>query len=341
MTTLGRHAGKTDDPPTGTRVTDEAARWLVRGTRGLAPAEQAALAEWLAADPDHRREYERLQGIWSHFDEASRGDVHRLSARLPARPNPWFAWLRPLVAAAAVGMVTMVGYWGLKQWYAQPTFSHYYVTARGEQQTVELPDGSLLQLDTDTRVEVTFRRRQREVVLERGRSMFEVAPAPERPLEVLAAGVKVRVVGTSFSVARSIRPGTTPDRVDVEVAEGHVQVAVSGEDGVGQVVDLRAGQGAYADRGGRFSAIRRIAPDQIAPWRDGWVFFDNVPLAEALAEFERYGDTGLVIDDPEVAGLRITGSFELNRTDGFAKVLPEVMPVALKPAQGKRKIVRR
>ncbi|MEG1329188.1 MAG: hypothetical protein RSD99_30070, partial [Janthinobacterium sp.] len=64
-----------------------------------------------------------------------------------------------------------------------------------------------------------------------------------------------------------------------------------------------------------------------APWRNGRITFDNVPLGAALAEFERYGDTGFIVRDPAVARLRIGGSFSLAQLDRFAAALPQLLPV--------------
>ena len=84
-----------------------------------------------------------------------------------------------------------------------------------------------------------------------------------------------------------------------------------------------------SDAGGHLSAIASLAPGSVAPWREGRITFDNVPLGAALAEFERYGDTGFVVRDPAVARLRIGGSFSLTQLDRFAAALPQLLPVRI------------
>lgn len=75
-------------------------------------------------------------------------------------------------------------------------------------------------------------------------------------------------------------------------------------------------------------------------WREGRVNFDGVSLSQALAEFERYGPTRIVLSDPAVAGLRVHGSFDLRRLDAFTRALPRVLPVRVTPtAEGGIEIV--
>ena len=143
----------------------------------------------------------------------------------------------------------------------------------------------------------------------------------DRPFDVLAGSVKVTVVGTQFAVRH-----TAGSPVQVAVQEGQVRVSAAGPS---DAVLLTAGQQVQADGDGRLSAVGAVPPAGIAPWRDGRVSFDNVPLSQALAEFERYGPTRLAVRDPAVAAMRLSGTFDPRRLDNFRKALPKVLPVRL------------
>lgn len=330
----------------------EAARWLLQHRGGLDAAGRAAFQAWLAADPRHGEEYAELERVWSRLDRIPRAAIDRLGP-VAAVPAPvaakrfWPRWL-PAGGAALAALVLAAG-WAWTQWRPEAEFSAEYATGRGQQDRVALPDGSRLDLDADTRVRVSFYRGRRQAVLERGRSMFEVSRNPERPFEVLAADVRVHVLGTRFSVGRSRSPFAGEERVVVAVEEGHVQVQSASSRslvdllpgrGGRPVADLTGGQGIDADAGKGLGEVERITPGAVAPWRGGRTLFDDVPLAEALAEFERYGDTGLVIRDPRVAALRVSGNFDLRPAAGFAKALPVSLPVKLVPhGDGKLEIV--
>ena len=206
------------------------------------------------------------------------------------------------------------------QWWQQPTFSQSYATARGQRLAVSLPDGSKLQLDTATQLHVTVYRQRREVRLAHGEALFQVQSKQGQPFDVLSGPLTVTVVGTQFAVRNTL---AQDGQLRVAVQHGHVRVAGARQ----ELVDLTAGQGGSSDAGGRLSEIASLAPGSVAPWRNGRITFDNVPLGAALAEFERYGDTGLAVRDPAVASLRIGGSFSLAQLDHFAAALPQLLPV--------------
>ncbi|WP_099409559.1 FecR domain-containing protein, partial [Janthinobacterium sp. BJB304] len=300
-----------------------AATWFSR-RHDLDAQSQAEFAAWLAADARHAQEYAQLK------------DTHRAVRRIPAHvaarwtvpqasPAPVSAprrhWLRALPYAAAAMLLLGVGAGGY-QWWQQPTFSQSYATARGQRLAVALPDGSKLQLDTATQLHVTVYRQRREVRLAQGEALFQVQAQQGQPFDVLSGPLTVTVVGTQFAVRNTL---AQDGQLRVAVQHGHVRVAGARQD----QVDLTAGQGVSSDAGGRLSDVASLAPGSVAPWRDGRITFDNVPLGAALAEFERYGDTGLLVRDPAVARLRIGGSFSLAQLDRFAAALPQLLPVQL------------
>ena len=282
------------------------------------------------------------------------GAVPELGRRLQTAPSTgggrrgWLLGLGRLVpraAATAVAVGAVGGAWfGWRQWQAHATFSGAFASVRGEQKEVRLPDGSTVWLDTATRIEVDLFRQRREVRLIEGQAMFAVRADPAQPFEVVAADIRVTVVGTRFSVRRT-RSGLGPDgSVSVAVEEGQVRVA-GRQAGIGaqdagvdpiSMVELGAGQSITADATG---TLGRVGAETAAAWREGRVSFNGIPLAQALAEFERYGDTGLIIRDPVVGALKVQGSFDLRQVGAFARALPQVLPVRLRPGDGQMEIV--
>ncbi|MFT3802573.1 MAG: FecR domain-containing protein [Burkholderiaceae bacterium] len=277
----------------------------------------------------------------------------------PERPRPasarrrsWLAGLGrfvPQAAATAVAFGLLGGGWyGWDAWRHRPTFTQSFASERGQQKEVRLPDGSTLWLDTATRVDVALYRQRREVRLSEGQVLFAVQADPERPFDVIAGATRVTVLGTRFSVRRTRSGVGDEGSVSVVVEHGRVRVAglsaaarglgVDADDG--HAVELGAGQSVIADVRG---ALGPVGSDVAAPaaWREGRINFSGTPLADALAEFERYGNTGLVIRDPAVAALKVQGSFDLRHVAAFARALPQVLPVRLKATDdGRTEIVR-
>ena len=265
--------------------------------------------------------------------------------------------LRPLVprAAAATAALSILGagWMGWEHWRQQPVFEQGYATGRGQRLTANLPDaadpadpkGSTLQFDTATRAQVRLYRDHREVRLEDGQAVFAVRSDARRPFHVYAGALRITVTGTRFSV-RHTDTGLDAGRTVVSVEEGRVRVARAepGERAdtarpAGVALELTAGQKVAADAQGQLGAVGSLPPGAIAPWRDGRLNFDHTPLAQAIAEFERYGDTGLVVRDPAVAALPVGGSYSPSQHQQFARALPQLLPVRLVRRGGVTEVV--
>ena len=285
------------------------------------------LARDLAAEavrPPQAQTAASLPGHGSHHRSAWAG----LRAGWQALPQ-WLGaastrWAQGAVAAALVlgtafGVMEVVGW---SPWQSPPQFAQAFAASQGQQTQVQLPDGSLLRLDTGTQLDVALYAQRREVRLAQGQAMFKVQGDAARPFDVLAGPVRITVVGTRFAVRYT--PGMAGyDGVRVAVEEGRVQVATPGA----APVLLTAGQQVVTDAAGTLGPVVAVPPSGIAPWRAHRVSFDDTPLAQALAELGRYGPAGITLQDPQLGALRLTGTFDPRHLDNFVRALPRVLPV--------------
>lgn len=312
-----------------------AASWQVRRQDGLSAGEEAQFQAWLTADSEHRQAYARMDGVWSGLGELHPTAVAQLARAMPEPKKR--AFRLPLVTAALAISAVCSGWFGWNYYQQQPVFHQSFASARGEQLDVHLPDGSVMKLDTATRVEVTLYRQRREVRLPEGQVNFYVRADKARPFDVLTDSLRVTVVGTHFAV-RNTHAGLGGEAVTVE--EGRVRVAslhdVAGSTGA---VELTAGESVQANRAGALGTVDTRLAHGALLWREGRINFDNTPLAQAVAEFERYGDTRLVIKDAEIAAMRVNGSFDTRLAADFGSALPQVLPVRLRKHGGVTEIV--
>ncbi|QMV74803.1 FecR domain-containing protein [Comamonas piscis] len=328
----------------------QAAQWHTRQEQGLNADEQAELAQWLQASADHAEAFAgidtgvaRLRGLpadevaqWRARQAAAQPSAaatsHKpLAQPTPTRPRPWLQALLPGPRGLALCAVLLMGLGlGWHQWM-QPVYSAHYVVERGQRQSLQLPDGSTLELDADTDAQVRLYRHRREVQLAHGQAMFSVAPDSSKPFEVQAGPARVTVVGTRFSV-RYRQDGIDAGQVRVDVQEGRVRVSAAQSSATAML--LTAGQTTQVAADGQLAAVGTVAPDSVGLWRKGLLRFDNTPLAQALQEMERYGPTGLVVHDPAVAALLIGGSYATAKPAEFANMLTLVLPVRLVPGAG-------
>ena len=334
----------------------QAAWWWLRHCEGALDDARVPLArsfaEWLTADPAHREAWQAVLDTAQALEglPADAVQVRCLLARLPTgactlpatHPARRAFLARATLAAGAFAAVGLGGWWTVGQHLGGPQFAQTHATERGQLQALTLPDGSRVHLDTDSAVEIALYADRREVRLLRGQALFDVTADAARPFHVDAGMTRVTVLGTRFQV-RHVTAG-----VDVAVASGRVRVRrhlaggydeFGGLEGSGAV--LGPGDALWSDAAGYPAAVRAVPVGTVAAWRDGRLSFDDTPLGEALAEFARYGDTGLVLGDASLAMLRVTGSFEIARVQDFARALPRVLPVALRMRDGRTEILAR
>lgn len=233
-----------------------------------------------------------------------------LPARAPRRRTP-------MVAAGLVALLSAV-LWADPAWHTQR-----YATAAGERQHLTLPDGSDLTLNTRTVAEVEWHLRSRQVHLVDGEALFDVAHSTWRPFLVRAGETTVRVVGTAFNVRRA------DPRVTVTVLRGRVHV----ENASGDAVLLTARQAAESFNS-RLTVRAAPDPNAAVAWKDGKLMFDHTPLAQAVADINRYRTTPAVLTDPALGRLQISGVFDSARTDALLDLLPSILPVAVRREAG-------
>jgi len=293
-------------------IDDIAAAWVAREDRApLTAAEAETRDAWLQADARHFGAYARAHAVL-----ARTGRARALSAGpAPERPAPrprfvrsrrvlrWAAGLAAALSLLAIGV------------HRQDDDAEYYATRKGEILRVPLQDGSAITLDSDSQVRVRYTDARRNITLLQGEALFDVAKNPGRPFVVRAQETDVTAVGTSFAVSLNERRS---GGVEVLVREGVVDVA----DTQGAVAPARllANYRALANRshGIRIEAVPSEDLEQQLAWREGMLSFNGDTLSVAAAQFLRYSDTRIVIDDPVVGSRRIVGLYSASDPLGFA-----------------------
>ncbi|WP_114953944.1 FecR family protein [Sphingosinicella terrae] len=280
----------------------EAVAWVMRLDReGRNDDLLAEIEAWAAADPRRRGALLQAEAAWALLDAPDPGGATRSP---PARYQP----TRRVVIAGGLSAVAA----GLAATLLIGLQGERVTTIVGEIRRVPLADGSTAAVNSGSSIRVVISERQRTVSLDEGEAWFQVAHDPSRPFEVVAGSVRVRAIGTAFSVRRG-DSGT-----EILVSEGTVAVeAVTGESGA---LRISAGGRARVDRDGRASVapVGASGVDRALAWRSGKIDLANETLAEAAAEFNRHNRRAIVIADPTLAGERFHGLFRTDDPEGFA-----------------------
>ncbi len=278
----------------------EAAEWLLR--LQAAPHDRALRQDfetWLAGDESRRRAWRSVERVWGLSGELPAPpedtDVRAVAPPPRARINGWRVVGLALAAIAAVYLAPIIAL----KWEAD------YATAVGELRNVTLEDGSLVHLDAGSAIAVNYGAARREVSLLAGRAFFEVVPGRDRPFVVRTDDAIVTVTGTAFDIRAA------DDGLTVSVRSGTVEV---GTDRDGRPARrLTAGERLAIERHSGKVEQARIAPEDVASWREGRLVVDGVPLAEVVEELGRHHRGFIVIRDPALAARRVTGVFDLRR----------------------------
>lgn len=310
------------DPPRQILIDETAAGWAARRLGGAA-SDEAGFTRWLADDPAHEEAYARAEAVWRLMGEGAGTDgvlTLRREALQRARARR-SGWSRRAVAAGVVAAIAapVGGLWWMRHRAGQGAL---FQTALGEQRTLTLSDGSRVTMDALTVMRVRYTAEARSIDLVAGRAYFEVAHDASRPLRVHAGPRTVTAVGTAFSVRREPRETT------VVLAEG--KVAVSDHESATVLAVMRPGQSLLMVDG--LQAGRPASADlgRLLAWRQGEMIFDDVALVDAAAEMNRYSTLQVVVADPRLARLRISGRFYAGQSRAFVEAIQSYFPVRAK-----------
>ena len=207
-------------------IEDEALEWLIRldADHPLNKSEERVLDEWLARSPVHREALRSLNVFWSNANVL--GSLAEPSSVISLLQKRCLSYFQPLMnrrrsATFATLLVLGLMVFGLDGFNLKNSAdtNGLYVTAVGQQKTVTLADDSIIQLNTNSQVQVDYSNGFRNIRLLQGEAHFDVAKNKNKPFRVYAGSGRVQAVGTAFNVY------LRGSDVDVFVTEGRVAVA--------------------------------------------------------------------------------------------------------------------
>lgn len=324
-------------PTVNRQIAEEAAEWIVAVEEGsLSARDRRALAAWLSRSPDHVGEFfhaatllqavgdlpeDRVAALHALLGEKTGDVVARMDTGLETKAAPDTPDRRSitgrgrlaLIAAALAVVVAGLSVVAPRLPWPAEASPAVYATVVGEQRAIPLEDGSVIHLNTDSRVEVHMTPEARLITLTAGEAFFDVASAPDRPFRVLAGDREVEAVGTAFNVYRS------RDGLQVVVLEGVVAIApVDARTATRPPADSRE-QRILVHAGEQAAFTGSAAPQSVeadlqaaTSWRSRELVFHRARLDAILAEYNRYTTRDLVIADDTLGALLLSGTFDVD-----------------------------
>lgn len=326
--------------------------WTALHEAGLRRRDRERFVDWLQASPENVAEYLEMADAWHDLGGVgAEADVEAILAQAadadnvvflqppgPAepRPNRWFRRQPVWLAAVAVAVVAT-----LSVLIPQDGLMH---TAVGEQRSATLRDGSVVTLNTRTKIDIRFDGATRRVDLVAGEALFDVV-ADRRPFVVVVGSTEVRALGTRFNVYR-----LDDAEAMVTVLVGKVAVRAPGLGGGptspstaahgSAGFELTGGQQLHLRSDDTATAVRDVSPERAAEWTARRITFENTALEDVVAQFNRYSDDRLRVADPELAALKLNGVFGTEGQDDLLEFLRKTEDIHVRRVGNERVITR-
>lgn len=349
------------------QIIDEAAEWFVLIDAGDATdKDKARFAEWLNASPLHAREYAEISGLWDEAafygaeiipapaviqlypdTKTSSPYSDNRTAPAPDKTPFWQEW-RKMAAALMVGILlssAVAHFSGLPAPDIEVAAVQNYQTTKGESRRFRLEDGSFVQLNTDSALTVSYSDAFRELTLLQGEAFFNVAKDPQRPFIVAVDTTRVQAVGTQFNINKR------REKIEVTVLEGKVRVSEETPDHPQKwLTDLVKGEQVVTRA---LSAPASLASQMVLQrqdhlnlravlsWRDNKLTFDDRDLSDVVEDFNRYNNKVLILADPTLNQIKVSGTFNPHDPKSFAQSLTRIAPVQLQTTQEQQLILSR
>lgn len=309
-------------------IREEAARWVVRfNSVEVSSQEREEFADWLVKDPLAASEFEAMSAVWVGLDDIDQQNQINHIKGLAVKPvqeknsvKPSGIFLRRMSIAAGLLLVIFAGLFA-----TQFSNGDIYSTAVGETETVKLEDGSIIYLNTNTKIRVDYTGERRHVTLfDGGEALFDVARDIERPFWVEAGNGRIRVYGTTFNVFHQNSLKTV-----VTVLEGIVGVEdAKSVGGPKWEKKLTANQEISYQKVGIISSVSPVTSEKEVTWINRRLILEGKPLVEIIQQLNRYSERTITLD-PQIHGLKMGGVISTRNIDAALEFLEKVAPIVV------------
>ena len=346
------NGGAVLDFPENKSIQTQASEWLAKlDAEQPSKRDLADFKQWVNADSAHRIAFEELVEFWDDMNILTQAVLPRelltngllaneLAANklLPEQPiqrRPWYASMQTVMGATLLAIAAVVATITL-----QLPSTTIYTTGVGEQKTVQLADNSIVQLNTNSRLEVHYSDSTRRLTLSQGEAHFDVAHNPNRPFEVYAGQGLVRAIGTAFTV--HIR------KIDIEVivTEGTVELDRAAQPNIETNITVDQNANSTAKPTVKASAgsvltydkdllndVELMVASQLEKqlsWREGMLVFKGEPLQNVVDEVSRYTNLKIIIPERSAREMKVGGLFKVGDTESLFEALRDGFDIHVK-----------
>ncbi len=312
------------------RVQYRAIEWLARmESSAHSPADEARFFEWLAQSPLHQAAYIEAESLWQKGEILNHPSCVRASSKSIVESFATMLTWQPVIACALLTMITLGSGLFLLAQSTHQQERYEFQTALGEWKQFQLNDGSTITLNTGSHVSVALERSQRNITLHKGEAIFDVARDRERPFTVNTRQGSVHVLGTKFNILDA------PDKVEVTVFHGRVGLAPNTKKMPTENValfepeiTLQANQQLSIAEAEQGMNPREVDAKLITAWQNGRLVYHGTPLAQVVADINRYYASQLVLEDAALGKREVVAVIKLGNFDQTVSALSSTLQLS-------------
>jgi transmembrane sensor len=301
-------------------IQQQAAEWITLLQSGnCTDAEAYAFDDWLSQSEDHRVAYQQLVAFWqelAQIEPHASTELEAARAYLRDHRQTPRKFSKKHGATVLSLLLLIIASPFLWSWL----HTQNYQTAKGERASIELSDGSHIELNTDTELSVQYSDSGRKVTLTHGEALFTVIHNAEQPFTVTANNGVIQDIGTRFNVYQQTA------KVSVTVLEGEVSVSTNNT----TAHNLKANQQLNYDNNGQISPITQVDVNNITAWQNKQLIFKAQALSVVIEQLARYHDVQLKIADSKLQTLKVSGIFPSDNLQLVLNTLASALPIKIK-----------
>ncbi len=316
-------------------VREAAISWFLRMQQiDIEHPDRSKFDAWLMADASHQQAYQQVSDVWEGFDSVEQlksldaaMQQKQFQQSISAKQTRARHIKQTLTGLLSVALITFVSLFGYRTWQAQPVMQTIAIAEIGQIKAQTLEDGTKLNINANSEVEVTYYRDKRLVKLKRGEVIFEVARDENRPFVIDSGFGRVTVLGTRFAVNRLQK------RIRVSVDHGRVQLETVNENGGAQqsnslinTLILNDGEVAEIMQNQTPKRTTQSANDAFS-FAKGAISFDKAGLAEIAETLSRYRKPAVTLQSSLVDDSEITAVIKVQDIEKFIANLPDMAAV--------------
>ena len=310
-----------------TKIKEEAIYWLACEKEGLNELEKQELKHWFESNQEHQKAYNRMKLVHQMAKSISKENAQILSeqAHKGARKINFSEKTRYLTSAASILLIVCFSVFKIYDNNFAVQYSKTFQTDKTNLANQQLPDGSSIFIDAKTNLNIEFYKGKREVTLNDGRVMFEVAKDENRVFIIKSGDINIEVVGTKFEVIHK------KDITTINVEEGIVKTYFSSYffDKQNEKLLTKENSITYSNFQGNINNQEKINPEKIALWRENLISLNKVSLKDAFDEFSKYNDISTSFSSKEVENYLITAEFSSTQLEIFLKTISKIYPLKI------------